>query len=150
MFRRLICGVIAASCVALAPTAQAEDPAKIPVLRSRAVQGPPTTFSSAKLTALISSIGEIINEKGVAFITHTAGSGIYCIFPLNSTLIANLNRIAPVVSIDFGTSPNSFVAAQWNSGVRFARACTGNSIEVRTIDFPSLGPRDEGFTIVVP
>jgi hypothetical protein len=107
--------------------------------------------SKATLAALVGSNGTAFLKKGVVSVTHTAGSGVYCVFPNNATLVSQLSKITPQVSPDFGTSPDTFVGAQYNSGITFAKACPSNSIEVRTFNFTSTPPSaaDEGFSLIV-
>ena len=114
-----------------------------------ALPPPVAAYTKATLAALIGPDGTIYRQKGVLSVTHNASSGIYCIFPGSATVIANLSKITPVVSTDYGTSPDLLALAQYDSHLVYGGNCPSNAIQVNTYNIQTANYQDEGFTILV-
>jgi hypothetical protein len=129
---------------ALTATASAKTPHLHPFINPGS-----TAASKAQLAALVGSDGTVWLKKGVVAVTHDPSSGIYCLFPNNVTLTNQIPKLTPQVTLDFGTSPDTFATAQYNSGITFLKTCPTNALEVRTFNNANSTVADEGFTIIV-
>jgi len=105
---------------------------------------------AARMMALISSTGAIIQSKGVHSVKRTA-VGVYCIRPKNSTGIDPQTAMA-VVSVEYYYSRFNEVQVQW---ARRGSGCGANWFGVYTLADKNLNgiysfSNAVGFVIFVP
>jgi len=103
---------------------------------------------NARLAALIDQDGNVIRGKNVASVTNP-GTGRYCIRPADGM---NVNRIVPVVSVDYSTSSYNESLVQYRAS---GKGCPDGTIAVVTFADVNLDglwgfSGTVGFTIVVP
>ena len=104
--------------------------------------------STARLVALIGQNGVVIRSKNVAGVTNPS-TGITCITPTPGKEI-NIGKIVPSVSVEWGWSSGSDLAAYYFSNEpTFFTDCRRGDIEVRTYDFAGNLSSRVAFTIVV-
>ena len=109
---------------------------------------PPVPNSAAKLAALIAPLPsfKVVLAKGVANVTNP-DVGIYCIQPSSKAI--NIDKIVPVVSVEWGYSAGDALLAFYEYGTY---DCPAGYIEVRTYNFGTGTPvlaDTVAFTIIV-
>jgi hypothetical protein len=86
--------------------------------------------TTAKMAILYSPISGTIRSKNVVSVTNP-DVGIYCFAPATAQ---NLNKIYPLVSVEWGWSSGNSLAATVRDTAEFT-SCGAGELEVRTFDF---------------